>query len=508
MSSQFLTGEQDDLAIVARAGPERFTVNQPRHGNYEQSLDAGRMHACLTDKPAVNLTSDNEFVVEPNSSGNNAYAIQKALDACAALGGGRVVLRPGVHYSGTIHLRSHVTLHLENEAILLGSTDIDDYGRKSGTPGARIVNGIATALVFAEKAEDIAITGEGTIDGNGRAFWEKKEDVPEWVHEKEKMGTWIPGFTCGARERPRALIMLIECQNVRIESIRIENSPSWAVHPLACTDLVLRGITLRGAVDGSNTDGIDLDSCSDVLVEDCDIVTGDDAIALKNTNAWGLKRPSRNIIVRKCRLCSTTHGFTIGTETEEDFEDITFSDSQVEMADGHRTLTGIGLSILDGMAIRRMQISNITISDAVAPIQIRLGNAGRGQDIPKPGILEDITLENISIVRAYGNNMIVGLPHHPLRRVVLRNVEIDFTGLVDSTRVMSGVPELDKEFPDAHVWRFLPAYGLFCRHIDGLELSNVTFTAPIEEKRPDMLFKNVSGLSIRDADGVTSRSQV
>jgi polygalacturonase len=461
---------------------------------------------CLIDKAAASLSAGNEFVVEPDSSGKNTHAIQKALDACAASGGGRVVLQPGIHRSGTVYLRSHVALHLEKEAILLGSPDIDDYGRKNGKPGARIVNGVATALVFAEKVQDIAITGAGTIHGNARAFWMKNENVPEWVHAKKQLGTWIPGFTCSTRDRPRALIMLIECQNVRIENIRIEHSPSWAIHPLACTDLVLRGITLRGGVDGSNTDGIDLDGCSDVLVEDCDIVTGDDAIALKNTNAWGLKRPSRNITVRRCRLCSTTHGFTIGTETEEDFEDITFSDSQVEMAEGYRTLTGIGLSILDGMAIRRMRISNVTISDAVAPIQIRLGNAGRGQDLPKPGILEDITLENISIVRAYGNNMIVGLPHHPLRRVALRNVKIDFAGLVDFAKVMAEVPEMDKEFPDPHVWRFLPAYGLFCRHVDGLELSNVTFTAPTEEKRPDMLFKDVSGLSIRDVQVASSES--
>ncbi len=450
---------------------------------------------CALDPTANDRRSRNEFIIEPEAKAGHTRVIQQALDDCAAQGGGTVILRPGVHRSGTIHLRSRVTLHLDKDAVLSGSTDIADYARKDGVPGARILNGVATALVFAEGAEDIALTGEGTIDGNGRAFWKKPESVPAWVEERKAVGTWIPAFECASLPRPRALVMLVDCRNVRMENIQVLNSPSWAIHPLACTDLVIRGVTVRGGVDGSNTDGIDLDACSNVLMEDCDIVTGDDALALKNTNGWGLKRPSRNITVRRCRLASTTHGFTIGTETEDDFEDITFTDSRIEKSGDHRTLTGLGLSIVDGAAIRRLRISNVTISDAIAPIQIRLGNAGRGQATKSPGLLEDFTLENISVVRAYGNSMIVGLPGHPLRRIALRNVKVEFTGPVDPARVMAAVPNLDGEFPASDVWRFLPAHGFFCRDVDGLVMSNVTVTAPAGEKRPDFLFENVQSLS-------------
>ena len=453
------------------------------------------MEMSIPEPPDIHHLSKTEFVVEPGSQVEHTRVIQQALDQCAAQGGGKVVLRPGVHRSGTIHLRSRVTLHLEKDAVLSGSTDIADYARKDGVAGARILNGVATALVFAEGVSDIAITGEGTIDGNGRAFWKKSENIPAWVEERKALGTWIPAFECTSAPRPRALVMLVDCRNVRMENVHVQNSPSWAIHPLACTDMVLRGITLRGAVDGSNTDGIDLDSCSNVLVEDCDIVTGDDALALKNTNGWGLKRPSRNITVRRCRLASTTHGFTIGTETQEDFEDITLADTRIEMSGEYRTFTGLGLCIVDGAAIRRLRISNVTVSDAIAPIQIRLGNAGRGQASPAPGLLEDFTLENISIVRAHGNSMIVGLPGHPLRRIALRNVKVEFTGPVDPAQVMAEVPNLDGEFPDSRVWRYLPAYGFFCRDVDGLEMSNVTVTAPAEEKRPDFLFKNIHALS-------------
>ncbi len=457
------------------------------------------MNACVLEAFPVDQRLSKDFFVGPGDGPGHTQTIQRALDACSAQRGGRVVLRAGQHGSGTIYLRSHVTLHLEKDAILLGSPNVAEYGTKAGNPGARIMMGIGTGLVFAEGAEDIAITGEGTIDGNGRSFWKKAENIPEWVEEKRTLGTWIPGFDCGSRERPRALVMLLDCRNVRMENVRIQNSPSWTVHLLACTHVTIRGITLRGAVNGSNTDGIDLDACSHVLVEDCDIATGDDAIALKNTNGWGLKRPSRHITVRRCRLCSTTHGFTIGTETQDDFEDIVLEDSEIGKSEEYRTLTGIGLSIVDGAAMRRVRISNVTIADAISPIQIRLANAGRGQVAPKPGIMEDITLEKISILRAHGNNMILGLPKHPLRRVALRDVKLEFTGLVDPQLLMAEVPHLDKEFPNTHAWRYLPAYGFFCRDIEGLELSNVTFSAPLEEKRPDLLLENVTMVKPRES---------
>lgn len=442
-----------------------------------------------------------DLVVDAVAAGLSTTMIQQAVDTAASQGGGRVVLRPGVHRSGTVVLRTGVTLHLEEGAVLAGSADISDYDTgRSFEGGARVGNGVATALVFAEKADRIAITGEGVIDGNGEAFWEKNESPPDWIEERKPLGMWIPGFGTKTKPRPRALVLLVECNQVRIENATLRGSPAWTLHLLACTHVVIRGMTLRGAVHGSNTDGVDLDACSDVLLEDCDIETGDDALCLKNTNTWGLRRASRRITARRCRLASTTHGFTIGTETQADFEDITLADSRIEKSGEWRTLTGIGLSILDGAAIRGVRIENVTVSDSIAPIQLRLGNVGRGQAAPVPGSISGLVLERVTILRAHGNCLIAGLPGHPLRDVVLRDVSLEFAGAADPALIMPELPEFDTEFPPVLVWRFLPAHGFYCRHVEGLELADVTIKAVVPDRRPALMFKDVGGLK---TDNVT-----
>ena len=425
------------------------------------------------------------------------------MDHCAAAGGGRVSLGPGQYYSGTIVLKSGVELHLEAGAILTGSANPDDYLRREGAPGARLMGGEGmTALLFAEGAERVSITGEGTLDGHGRAFFAKKnkEDVPEWIHQRKALGTWVPGFEAALLmpRRPRALILLVSCREVRIELAHVHDSPSWTIHLLACDHAVIRSVELRGSLQGANTDGIDLDACRDVLVEDCDIFTGDDAIALKNTNLWGLRRDSRNITVRRCRLRSTTHGFTVGTETQRDFEDVILEDCRIERPGEFRCITGLGLSILDGGALRRVRVTNLTIDDAVAPIQIRLGHVGRGQDVPTPGLLEDILLENITVRGSQGVNLICGLPGHPIRQIRLRHLSFELTEPLDSEEIIWNVPELDTEFPPSEVWRFLPVSAFFFRDIEGLELTAFQTIVPASDPRPALTFRCVRDFTGND----------
>jgi polygalacturonase len=441
-----------------------------------------------------------DVVVEAQPQGLRTADIQRAIDTCAARGGGRVILRAGQYCSGTVFLKTGVTLHLEKGAVLLGSAHVADYDLSRSFEGAaRVGNGVATALVFAENADRVSITGEGVIDGNGEAFWMKNESPADWIEARKPMGMWIPGFGTSTRPRPRALVLLVGCHDVRIEGVTLRWSPAWTLHLLACTRVVVRGMTLRGAVHGSNTDGVDLDACSDVLVEDCDIETGDDAMCLKNTNTWGLRRPSRHITVRRCRLASTTHGFTIGTETQSDFEDISLFDSRIEKSGEWRTMTGIGLSVFDGGDIRGVVVRNVTVSDSIAPIQLRLGNVGRGQTTasPVPGSISGLLLERVTILRAHGNCLIAGLPGHPLRDVALRHVSLEFDDKVDPALIMSSLPEFDTEFPPAEVWRFLPAHGFYCRHVDGLEFTEVTVTVVQPDRRPALILNDIAGLEMK-----------
>jgi len=438
------------------------------------------------------------FVLSPGSSGNDTVAIQQAVDSCSANGGGKVILQAGRYHSGTIHLRSGVALHLEKDAVLLASPSIKDYWHKEGMP---------TALLFADGAEEIGLSGEGTVDGNARTNRKKSEALPDWVKIKleQPFHTWIPAFETVQGPRPLALVHFADCRKVRLEGLRIEDSPRWTLHLAGCTDIILRHLTIRSPANASNGDGIDLDGCSDALVEDCDIETGDDAICLKSSRTWGLERPCRNITIRRCRAFSTTHGFCIGHDTQDDFENITVTDLQIGGHGEHRNLTGIGIGTVDGAVIRNVKLSNIQMQDVVAPFQIRLSNEGKhfrghtpatGYHQKKmghhpPGKISDIVLENVTVRNAIGNSFLSGLPGHALQQISFRNVEVQFTGQVDPARVLTTVPELVTEYPGNEMWCYLPAYGFFCRHVAGLELSNVTVKSNGTEKRPALLLEDV-----------------
>lgn len=462
------------------------------------------MHDTLIETPSLRV------LLETDGNSRQTQLIQEAIDSVAARGGGTVVLAAGLYTTGTVHLRSGVTLHLAKGAVLKASPDIAEYHRKARTThGASAAEQRsvlfqenrpqATAHIFAENATDIALTGEGTIDGNGTAFYkaEGRKGQVDWIEAKKLTGTWVPSLESSGigPERPFCVVQFINCRGVRFENLRIQNPPRWTVHTIACEDLLFRRVTVYSPVHAPNGDGIDLDACSNVLIEDCDIATSDDSICLKNTNMWGLKRPSRNITVRRCRLRSTTHAFTIGTESMDDFENISVTDIQISGHEGHPCITAIGLSVFQGGALRGVHISGVTVTDSVLPLYIRLGTECLGVTGYPPGLIEDILLENITVRGATGNSFMTGLPGHPLRNVTLRNVSIEFTHRIEPAEVMREVPEMPEEYANNLVWRHLPCYGLFCRHVSGLELADLLIVNMLNDARPALLLKDVESFT-------------
>jgi polygalacturonase len=177
---------------------------------------------------------------------NDGAAIQKAIDACTQAGGGMVYLPPGNFLTGTIVLKSNVTLHLSAGATLWGSRHIEDYK--------------PFHLIYAENADNIAIEGDGTINGNGDAFWGREFRPIE--------------------KRPSPFIELVGCHNVHIRDVRIRNTPGWGIRPWNCDGVYIRGISMISDMDSPNTDGIDPDASRNVFISDSYIETGDDAICL------------------------------------------------------------------------------------------------------------------------------------------------------------------------------------------------------------------------------------
>ncbi|WP_297036542.1 glycosyl hydrolase family 28 protein, partial [Thermogutta sp.] len=207
-------------------------------------------------------------------------AIQRAIDACHEAGGGIVRVPPGHFQIGTIHLKSNVTLSLDYGARLLGSQNPADYPTDNLRPARE---GQAECLIYAENATNIRLEGLGIIDGRG---------TPEAFPKRRGPG--------GRDTRPR-LLRFESCENVTFSGLTYQRPAFWGLHLVDCKNVHFTAVTIRFLNNQPNNDGIDLDGCENVLIENCDIQSGDDAICLKSS-----RNPCRNVVVRGCKVCSHT----------------------------------------------------------------------------------------------------------------------------------------------------------------------------------------------------------
>ena len=233
-------------------------------------------------------------------------SIQAAIDACAANGGGRVVIPSGLYVSGTIWLKSNVELHLEMGAILKASSDIDDYNDEDAYPqnyGVPVENWRGKHFIIALEADNVAITGNGTIDGCGDAFFGTERFF-------ENPYCWEGGYITSKdkeRLRPGQCVCFIECTNVRVRDIAVKNTPCWSIFFHGCEHVQVRGVRITNPYEFVNTDGLDIDCCRFVTVSDCIIHTGDDAIAIR-CDSTKLKnpKPCEYVAITNCVLSSNS----------------------------------------------------------------------------------------------------------------------------------------------------------------------------------------------------------
>jgi polygalacturonase len=268
-------------------------------------LSLASASACAADFYA------NDYGARPDAALNTA-AIQKAIDAAAAQGG-TVLFRPGVYRSGALFLKSGVTLQVDEGVTLRGSQDISHYPVQ-WTRIAGIEMKWPAALVNVCEQNRVAIQGKGTLDGDGKFFWDLY-----WSMRKdyEARGLrWAVDYDC---MRPR-LIQVYKSSRVDIDGLRLERSGFWTVHICFSSFVRVLGLTIRNNIGGRgpSTDGIDIDSSSDVRVERCDIECNDDAICLKaGRDADGLRvnRPTEKVVVRDSVIRDGAAGVTLGSET-------------------------------------------------------------------------------------------------------------------------------------------------------------------------------------------------
>ena len=373
-------------------------------------------------------------------------AAQKAIDACAEAGGGTVLFPPGTYLCGSMHLRSGVLLYLEHGATILGSKRKQDYDpyEELGfeNDSDHETSFFHHALIWGEDLEHIGIAGTGVIDAN---------------------------FSRRGGPKP---IALKRCRFVTIRGIRILNAPNYAISMLGTDDVHIDGVTILNGF----CDGIDPDSCRNVRISNCRIETVDDAIVPKASFSLGERRVCEQITVTNCILSTVCNGFKLGTESGGGFRRIAVSNCVITgFKDRRPAISGIAIESVDGAVLEGVVVSNITMVNVRAPIFIRLGNRGRDMDAPVPGALRDVSISNVVASRASLACSITGIPGHNVEGVSLSNIHVEFIGGNPLHPAHVPVKEEVARYPEALMFGALPAYGLYCRHVDGLSLSNLHF---------------------------------
>lgn len=420
-------------------------------------------------------------------------AINRAIDACNASGGGVVYLPPGVYLSGCVLLKSNVTLYLEAGATLLGSKDIADYRPQTGPPLKGDAN--QKHLVFARDAENVGLAGPGRIDGQGPAFW-----VPSGRVVPPPENSWrdVATYDWKPLDRVSPLVEFAGCRNVRIEDVRIENAPGWTLRPVNCDHVVIRGIVIRNPVIGPNTDGIDPTGCRNVFISDCLIDTGDDCICLKSENPYGGEvRVSKNITITNCVLTCCCNGLKFGTATRGGFENVTFTNSVIfnENVDlKARVISGIALEMVDGGWLEGVTISNVRMQRVRTPIFIRRGNRKPRPD-GTPGTLRGVMIDNVHATGGVLTSSVTGLPGFDAEDVTLSNICIE-SEEGGKEEWIGPVFENENFYPEARMFGRLPSFGFYCRHVNGLRMKNLEIRAVAGDKRPAMVFDDVKDLDI------------
>lgn len=348
---------------------------------------------------------------------NSTAAIQKSIDAAHSAGGGTVIFPPGKYRSGTLELKSGVRIELEAGATLLASRNAQDYDATGmdNTP----------VLIRANKANHIAITGRGTIDGQAQQVWGEPDGVDGFIAGE----TEIARKAGIDMKRPLTvkpnpcLIYFTDCEDVLIENASFINSAFWSVHLGTCHRVTVRSARIESSLEmGVNADGLDIDSCRDVRVTGCTISTGDDAICLKTTRkAAGL--PCEDVVVTGCTLVSTSCALKLGTESYGDFRRIIFSDCIIRNSN-----RGIGIFVRDGATVSDVLFSNLIIDcnrkhynwwgdgDPIHFVVLKRNAESR------LGLIRNVVISNV-IARGQGTSLISGFPGGKgTEAITLRNV--------------------------------------------------------------------------------------
>ncbi len=419
-------------------------------------------------------------------------AIQKAIDQCTKDGGGKVIIPGGTYLSATIIIKDNVTLHLEEGTLLLGVIDLNQYDMVDPfTEGLGIK--VGRTFIAAVDARNIAIEGNGIIDGQGSALKAKHIET-DTRPEGERWG-----------ERP-FLLRIIRCQGVRVEDITLKYSASWTSHYAQSKDLKINNVKILSKGVAHN-DGIDIDGCERVTITNCDVESGDDALCFKTTHS---KYPCRNIVVDNIRLKSNQAGIKMGTESMAAFENIKITNCYIYDTNNG----GIKLFSVDGAHLQNVMISDITMDNIRTPILLRLGSRlnvfRENEDVKQAtGVLKNVILRNIKARSAEKTQLtsasgilMTGVPGHDIQDLLMENIEIELPGGGTVNEGNHIVPEAVGEYPEVKTFGpVIPAYGIWVRHVNGVKMKNISIKVDQPDLRPLLVLEDAKNVEFSNLNG-------
>jgi polygalacturonase len=455
--------------------------------------------ACCTAQAAAEDYNASLFGVKSNGTTLNTRSIQKAIDHISEKGGGTLHFYVGRYLTGTLFLKSNVTIHLHEGAILLGSTNPYDYDEVTRMP----------TFIGAYRAENIAIIGQGVIDGQGRELCYSYLDQQQKGIIPDRMGYDRPGY------RPQG-VYLRECKNVTVKGITIKSAAGWTFEPDQCEDMLIDSVTVLGH-DFWNNDGIDIVDCKNLRLLNSFIDAADDAICFKSHDA---NAANENIEVRSCVARSSASAIKFGTVSAGGYKNIRIINNKVYNT--HRS--AVTIAVPDGGYVDNIFIDSLYAYNTSNAIYLRIG--ARNTSRPA-GTLKNVTIQNMYCEipatkadagypyegpvednpRNISPASIVGLEGgHDIENVTLRNITLAYPGGGNEHYAYRGlkpseldaIPEMPTSYPEFSQFVELPAWAFWVRHAKNITFENITLIAKERDYRPAIVIQESDGVTLKN----------
>ncbi len=458
-------------------------------------------------RPVFNIRS---FGAVGNGTHLDSPAINQAIQAAAAAGGGTVFVPAGTYLSGSIRLTNNLNLYLDAGAVILGAPQAmnaydptEAWSSQAYEDGGHVY--FHNSLIWGENLTNVSITGPGLINGGGLVRNDKLLDdmsgFSRWspTNRTPQLETNFPPSRLGNKA-----IALKLCRNVLIRDVTIFHGGHFAILVTGCDNLTVDNVTMD-----TDRDGIDIDCCHNSMVSNCRINSPrDDGLCPKSSFALGRNVITENLTIVNCQVSGFQEGTLLdgtmkpargtgrikfGTEANGGFRNVTVANCTF------RGCHGLALEEVDGGIMENITINDLTMMDVVGyPIYITTGSRNRGPDVTAPSRARNIFISNVIAtgIEPMSGIQITGIPEQPIEGVRLDNIRLRFKGGGTKQNAERVPPELGTGYPEPGKIGVMPAYGVFARHVRNLELANINLGFDSEDLRPAMVCSDVNGLEV------------